>query len=245
MSGRPQSREPKTSRPVRSPNPETIELSRHLLRAQEEERKRISRELHDETGQALMVLRFYVTLLADAGTDELRNKVQEAIDVLDRTIEGLRRIIERLSPRPLEEFGLMAAIRKEARDVSRQTGMKTEVTLPEQIDNLDHETEIAIYRSVQEALHNIAKHSQANSFKVDIQDQGLELRLSVEDNGVGFSRRKNVHAKQFGLIGMKERATALGGTVHIRTRKGAGTRVIVTLPTANKTASNKRTTSLK
>jgi signal transduction histidine kinase len=201
--------------------------------------------LHDETGQALMVLRFYVTLLADAGTGELRNKVQEAIDVLDRTIEGLRRIIERLSPRPLEEFGLVAAIRKEARDVSRQTGMKTEVTLPEQIDNLDHETEIAIYRSVQEALHNIAKHSQANSFTVDIQDQGSELRLSVEDNGVGFSRRKNTHAKQFGLIGMKERATALGGTVRIRSRKGAGTRVTVTLPTANKTASSKRSHSLK
>lgn len=242
VAGKPPLRESRTSRPLRSTNLDTTELSRHLLRAQEEERKRISRELHDETGQALMVLRFYVTMLAQTeNAEQLGKKVQEALGILDRTIEGVRRIIGRLSPRALEELGCFAAIRKEARDVSRQTGMKAEVTLPEQIQNVTHETEIAIYRSVQEALHNIAKHSQAKNFKVQIHDKDQSLHLLVEDDGVGFSRKNDSRAGRFGLIGMKERAAALGGTVRIQSRKGAGTRVNVTLPADNKAAAKKRT----
>src|SRR6478735_2482545 len=86
---------------------EPSELSRHLLKVQEEERRRISRELHDETGQALMVLRFQLEMLAsNVKNQEQKDMVQESLDVLDRTIEGLRRIIARLSPRVLEEFGL-------------------------------------------------------------------------------------------------------------------------------------------
>jgi signal transduction histidine kinase len=141
----------------------------------------------------------------------------------------------------LEELGCVAAIRKEVRDVSRQTGMKAEVTLPEQIQNVTHETEIAIYRSVQEALHNIAKHSQARNFKVQIHDKDQSLQLSVEDDGVGFSSKSNSRAEGFGLVGMKERAAALGGTVRIHSRKGAGTRVTVTLPADSKPAAKKRT----
>src|SRR5437763_13124277 len=129
--------------------PEVLELSRHLVQAQEEERKRISRELHDEAGQGLMVLRLYLgTLVSESPNPELRMKIEEAMSMLDLTSGDLRRIIARLSPRMLEELGLMAAIRKEARELSKSTGMRPRLILPG-FGELDHEIEIALYRSVQ------------------------------------------------------------------------------------------------
>ena len=108
--------------------PEVSELSRHLLRAQEKERKRISRELHDGTGQGLMVLRLYLAMLASDGqSPESRAKIQEALQLLDHTVEDLRRIISRLSPRVLEEMGLLAAIRKEVLELAKNTGMRFEL----------------------------------------------------------------------------------------------------------------------
>src|SRR5262244_1526469 len=112
--------------------PETGELSRHLLKVQEEERRRISRELHDETGQALMVLRFQLEMLAGENESrEVAGKIREALELLDRTIEGLRRTIARLSPRVLEEFGLSTAIRRQAQLLAKHTGMKASLELPE------------------------------------------------------------------------------------------------------------------
>ena len=129
------------------------DLSRQLLNAQEEERRRISRELHDETGQGLMVLRFQLEMLAsDAKGQEDKAKIQESLELLDRTIEGLRRTIARLSPRVLEELGLLAGIRREAQVVSRHMGIEGDLQLPEEIQPLSRELEVAIYRSVQEAI---------------------------------------------------------------------------------------------
>ena len=209
------------------------DLSRHLVRAQEAERKRISRELHDGAGQGLMVLRLYLGLLgAETRDRESQIKVQEALGLLDRTIEDLRRIIGRLSPRTLEELGLLAAIRKEAREVSRSTSIKASLGLPKELDELDHETELAIYRCVQEALHNIAKHSRAQNFAVRLKLAGDLLRLTVEDDGIGFSPRRSPRGV-FGLWGMRERIAALGGTVRIRSGPGKGTQIRVTLPSGH------------
>jgi signal transduction histidine kinase len=206
------------------------ELSLHLLRAQEEERKRISRELHDETGQGLMVLRLYLSMVAsECGTPEAESKVQEAMAMLDRTIGDLRRIIARLSPRTLDELGLMAAIRKEARELTKNTGIKGKLFLPENLNGVDHEFEVGVYRAVQEALHNVAKHSQAQNCEVRLELQQGELQLLIEDDGVGFSRTDS-HRDSFGLWGMRERIAALGGTVRVRSRNGRGTRVRVMLP---------------
>lgn len=205
-------------------------LSRRLLEAQEEERKRISRELHDGTGQSLMVLRFHLGMLADKQNAELTPKVTEALSVLDRIIEDVRRIIGRLSPRVLEELGLLAAIRKEARELSKRTGMEPHLELPGELVAVDRETEVAVYRLLQEALHNIAKHSHAAKFTVRLKRKAGSLCLQVEDDGVGFSLKAGSQSQNFGLTGMRERSAALGGKIRVRSSKGSGTTISASLP---------------
>jgi signal transduction histidine kinase len=207
------------------------ELSRHLLRAEEEERRRISRELHDGTGQGLMVLRLYLGMLAsESSTPESQAKIQEALKLLDHTVEDLRRLIARLSPRVLEEDGLLAAIRKSVRDLSRSTGLKARLELPRELRELDPELAVALYRSLQEALHNIAKHAQARNFAVLVDCSEDSISLRIEDDGVGFSGRRHSRSGTFGLLGMKQRIAALGGKVRICSRKGRGAGVKITVP---------------
>lgn len=209
---------------------DAAEVSRHLLKGEEEERRRISRELHDETGQALMVLRFQLEMLAsNVKNQEQKDMVQESLDVLDRTIEGLRRIIARLSPRVLEEFGLLAAIRRHAQLLASQTRMKARVDLPGEIAAMDHDIEVALYRSAQEALHNIAKHSRARNFVVRLSAAGSEIHLEIEDDGTGVLTRAPDDGG-YGLTGMRERAVALGGSMTIESRRGRGTQIRIVLP---------------
>jgi signal transduction histidine kinase len=219
------------ARHASSPATQVSELSHHLLRAQEGERRRISRELHDGTGQGLMVLRLYLGMLAtESSTPESQAKIHEALKLLDHTIEDLRRIIGRLSPRVLEEMGLLAAIRKSVRDVSRRTGLKAQLELPKALGELDREVEIALYRSLQEALHNIAKHAHAQNISVHMQFRDHSICLLVEDDGIGFSGGRRSRSLAFGLFGMKQRIAALGGKVRISSRKGDGTRIKITIP---------------
>jgi signal transduction histidine kinase len=151
------------------------ELSAHLLRVQEEERKRISRELHDETGQALMVIRLYLGMLdSDLTSLSGKAKVAETLDVVDRTILGIRRIIGKLSPLVLQELGLTAAIRKEAKDLEKVQGVETRVAIPDEVGRFSAETETALYRIVQEALHNVAKHAQASRVNI-VMDRREEI----------------------------------------------------------------------
>ncbi len=210
------------------------ELSAHLLRVQEDERKRISRELHDETGQALMVIRLYLGMLEGAVTQRTaKNKIRETLEVVDRTIEGIRRIIGRLSPLVLQELGLIAAIRKEAKDLARNTGVKARVVVPVEVGRLAPETEAAIYRIVQESLHNVAKHAQARSVSVQVTRDSDLIRLCIEDDGVGIaSTRSNSRGNSFGLAGIKERVGMLGGKIRVTSAKGKGTRIDITVPAA-------------
>lgn len=216
---------------VSAETPQSAELSRQLLKAQEEERGRLSRELHDETGQGLMVLRFYLEMLAsETRRTEHKIKIQECLDLLDRTIEGLRRTIARLSPRVLEELGLIAAIRREAQFVIKQSRLQAHLDLPHELGELDHDLEVALYRSVQEALHNIVKHAHARNFFVRFSTSKERIALEIEDDGIGFSPRSS-RQKGFGLTGMRERVAALGGSVKVRSQTAKGTCIRISFPT--------------
>lgn len=207
------------------------DLSGHLLRVQEEERKRISRELHDETGQALMVIRLYLGML-EAGVKgrNVKAKIRETVEVVDRTIEGIRRIIGKLSPLVLQELGLIAAIRKEAKDLTKNTGVKARVLISEEVGRLAPATEQAIYRVVQEALHNVGKHAQAKSVVVQVSRESQTVHVSVEDDGIGIQPRSNSRGHSFGLAGIKERIAAMGGITRVVSAKGKGTRIEIVVP---------------
>lgn len=210
------------------------ELSGHLLRAQEEERKRISRELHDETGQALMVIRLYLGMLeSTVGTRSARTKIRETLAVVDRTIEGIRRIIGRLSPLVLQELGLIAAVRKEAKDLAKSTGVKARVNVASDFGRLPAALETAIYRVVQEALHNVAKHASATNATIDMARDGECVRLIIEDDGVGITVKPNPARQTFGVAGMRERIATLGGKMKITSSRGKGTRIEVNAPIIN------------
>ncbi|MBV9670902.1 MAG: sensor histidine kinase, partial [Acidobacteriales bacterium] len=210
-----------------------VELSAHLLKAQEEERKRISRELHDETGQALMVIRLYLGMLENTLTARTaKNKVRETVEVVDRTIEGIRRIISKLSPLVLQELGLTAAIRKEAKDLAKTTGIRVKVLVPNEYDRFAPEAETAIYRVVQEALHNIAKHAQAKSVTIKLTRENDLVKLWVQDDGVGMTEKPDRRGHSFGLAGIKERVASLGGNVLITSERGSGTRLEISVPTS-------------
>jgi signal transduction histidine kinase len=209
-----------------------VELSGHLLKVQEDERKRISRELHDETGQSLMVIRLYLGMLEKSLTGRTaKGKVRETVGVVDRTIEGIRRIIGRLSPLVLQELGLIAAIRKEAKDLAKSTGVKARVAVSEDVGRLMPEIETAIYRVVQEALHNVAKHSQAKSVNIQMSRDDGRVILLIEDDGVGIGKPPGKSERQtFGLAGIRERISMLSGKVRVVSAKGKGTRIEVMVP---------------
>jgi signal transduction histidine kinase len=207
------------------------ELSAHLLRVQEEERKRISRELHDETGQALMVIRLYLGMMESSITARsARAKIRETVEVVDRTIEGIRRIIGKLSPLMLQELGLVAAIRKEAKLLAKTTGVKTRVLISEDVGRLAPGAEQAIYRVVQEALHNVGKHARARNVIVQVMREDERVHVVVEDDGIGIQSRPNARNQSFGLAGMKERIAVLGGISRVISAKGKGTRIEITVP---------------
>ena len=207
------------------------ELSAHLLRAQEEERKRISRELHDATGQQLMVIRLYLGMVdgSEAISPDMRKKIGETVEVVDQTIEGIRRIIAKLSPLVLEELGLIAAIRKEAKDFTKRTGVRTRVAVSENVGRLSSQTETAVYRVVQEALHNVAKHAQAKNVTLQMARENDVISLAIQDDGIGISQVPVV-GQNFGLSGMTERVAMLGGTAKVVSAKSKGTRIEVKVP---------------
>jgi signal transduction histidine kinase len=209
------------------------DLSGHLLRVQEEERKRISRELHDETGQALMVIRLYLGMMETGITARnVRGKIRETVEVVDRTIEGIRRIIGKLSPLVLQELGLVAAIRKEAKDFAKNTGVKARVLISEDVGRLAPGTEQAIYRVVQEALHNVAKHAKASNVTVQVVRENQQVQVIVEDDGIGIQPRTGVkeQPQSFGLAGIKERIAMLGGVSRVVSAEGKGTRIEINVP---------------
>lgn len=206
--------------------------SASAFRAQEAERRRISRELHDEVGQGLMTLRLYLGALVEAANPELRSQAQDALTSLDMTIDGLRRIISRLSPRPLQELGLLGAIRREAHFVSRQKGMKAHLELPKSLRHLDAEVETAVYRSVQEGLHNVAKHSAARTFRIRLELSEHVLNLEIDDDGSGLSVKARNSSRTFGVAGMRERIEELGGRLQIYTQKTGGTSLRIEVPVA-------------
>ena len=206
-------------------------------RAQEEERKRISHELHDDTIQALVVLSRQLDALAsgDKGlSEEKRLRLEELWKQTDNILRGVRRLSQDLRPAALDRLGLLPAVEWLASEVKEYSGISTKVNVVGEGRRLPEEVEIALFRISQEALRNVWRHSGATSAEITIEFDENKVRITVSDNGKGFELPENVGdlAKngKLGLAGMQERAQLIGGVLTVKSETGKGSSITVEMP---------------
>jgi len=208
-------------------------LGEHMLKVEEEERRRISRELHDEVGQAMLVVRLYLEMLQqdlDRHAPQLVAKVAEVLGLIDGTIRDMRRLIAALSPTVLEQLGLEAALRHFVTGFSRSFPIHVRLKLA-RLGPLPRDTEIMLYRLVQECFTNVIKHSKAENVLLAVHRSDGRLHLRVEDDGIGFNLdQASLKRGSFGLTGMGERVALLGGQMQITTRKHEGAKIDIQIP---------------
>jgi signal transduction histidine kinase len=214
-------------------NREDLErLSARLVSAQEDERRNLARELHDEVGQALTAMKMDIGVALRAEQEpRIRDALHEARDIAETTLRGVRDLSQLLHPSMLDDFGLPATVTAYLRNFSQRTGIRAQ--LAETIDDrLSPAAEVCVYRIVQEALSNVGQHSGATACTVSLSAGVATLQLVIEDNGRGLGAAvATLSARRgLGLVGMRERAQTLGGTFVIGNRAGGGTRIAVTLP---------------
>ena len=211
-------------------------LRRRLVAAQEDERRNVARELHDEIGQELTALRF--SLEAARGKSEADSwpVIESAIETTDRLIESLRDLSLSLRPAILDDLGLIPAIESLIRRLAEQGMVDVKFEHIDEIDRFDSETETALYRVVQEGLTNVARHAETGTAKLSITTMDSTVAVSVEDEGTGFEPNTVLDSPgSSGLAGMRERVELLGGKLVVESSPGNGTRLKAELPAARPT----------
>lgn len=207
------------------------ELSAKLLRAHEEERRALSRELHDEAGQSFSAILLETENLLDVAQGAAAQAHLESIRGLaQRGMAETRNMALLLRPSMLDDFGLLPALHWQAKETAKRTGLRVNVSALELPRDLPEEHKTCIYRIVQEALNNTAKHAQASSAQVRLQWKEGEIDLTVQDDGTGFDAER---VRGLGLLGMEERVHHLGGAFAVDSHAGRGTLLRIHLPVAD------------
>ena len=203
-------------------------LLRHATTAQEEERKRLARELHDETGQALTSILLRLKVLQDeTDLEVIQDRLNGLRYLTSQTLEEVRRLSVDLRPAALDDLGLVPALRGCVQRYAERSDVEMVFSAPTALARLSPEVEIILYRAVQEGLTNIVRHARARHASVSVERCGTTLRLLVVDDGVGFTYDASTGN---GLAGMRERVLMAGGTLSIASQPGAGTRILIELP---------------
>jgi signal transduction histidine kinase len=210
-------------------------LSGRLMEIQEEERTRLSRELHDEIGQTLATLRMELSRaesLTARNGHEIRERLARARDLAERTVRTVRNISLLLRPSLLDDLGLAPALQWQAEDFSRRSGIPCTFDESGLDESLPEALRTCVYRILQESLHNCEKHSRASIVHIRVRQTPTQLTLEALDDGLGFQENQDrpVGSTGLGLLGMRERAVALGGHLDIHSESGLGTRLVLTLP---------------
>jgi signal transduction histidine kinase len=204
--------------------------------AQEDERRRLARELHDGLGQVLTAIKFSIEILEDAPnlTAQDRERLSDIRAQLEAAMKEVREISSNLMPSVLEDFGLSPALESLCHQTAKSTGLTVRFQTQGVVERLPSSVETGLYRIAQEALTNAAKHAEATEVEVQLFTRDRSLWLTVEDDGKGFDVEggnvRRTTPGRIGLVSMKERVAALGGILTIETRPGAGTEILVELP---------------
>lgn len=208
-------------------------LSRHLQSVREEEKARIAREVHDELGSTLTALRMDLDWMAarlPAGMEPLREKRSAMVKLVEAAVAATRKIVTDLRPSILDDLGLAAAVRWQATEFQKHTGVPIEVVAPDEDGPIQRETALALFRIFQETLTNVARHAKATRVWVDLTSSEAGYVLKVRDDGAGMSEKDLVKATSHGVRGMRERAQQFGGDVSVSSQPGRGTTLIASVP---------------
>jgi signal transduction histidine kinase len=208
-------------------------LSARLVNAQESERRALSRELHDEVGQSLSAvlveLRNLSSGLGVRSMEQTRGHVETVKVLVEGSVRVVRNMALLLRPSMLDDLGLIPALKWQARECAKRTAMNVTVAAEVDSDDLPDEYKTCVYRVVQEALHNCARHSHATTVRIRVEQEAGRLILVIQDDGQGFDVR---HMRGLGLLGIQERVAGLGGQSSVHSMPGEGTILSVELPLA-------------
>jgi signal transduction histidine kinase len=211
-------------------------LSARLIHAQEEQRRNVARELHDQLGQELTALRLNLNALKARSAENqcVQEQIEKLETIAQRLDQDLDFLVWELRPTVLDDFGLRAALARHTEDWSKMNGVRAELhSTGLNGDRLPPEVETTLFRAAQEALNNVAKHARASRVDVILERRLNQVALIVEDDGIGFDPSDESAVEQrVGLAGMRERAALVGGTVHVESAPGKGTTVFVRAPIA-------------
>jgi PAS domain S-box-containing protein len=212
-------------------------LSRRLFEVQEEERKRLARDLHDDVGQALTALKIQLESLARPGGELApRSRVDEIVDTVQHTLERVRQLSLSLRPPQLDDLGLAAALRSHLDRQARVAGLQAHFEAEDAPPALAPDAETACFRVAQEAINNVLRHARARNLWVRLFTAGGCLAISVRDDGRGFEldsvRARAANGASLGLVGMEERMALAGGSFELRSSPGQGTVLLATFPMA-------------
>jgi signal transduction histidine kinase len=230
------------TRRLRDRTAELKRLSARMIQYHEDERRRLSRELHDETAQVFSALKLQLGLLgerADVGRGAAGD-LERAQSLVDEGMRSIRNVTEKLRPAVLDELGLIAAMRSIIDDFTERCGLGVEANLPEQGPALDGDVELALYRGLQESLTNVLRHARARRVSVALGQRSGRITLRVEDDGRGMNASVTLdgleRAGRMGLAGMRDRVEALGGALALEPGEEGGTVVLISLPVSTEVA---------
>ena len=215
----------------------TVELARlstRMVEQHEDERRRLSRELHDETAQVFSAVKMELGVLREKVQPAQAAKLDQVLDLIDTGIHSIRNVTNDLRPSLLDDLGLLPALRSLVADFAERSGIRAALAAPTTMPPLSREAELALFRALQEALSNVLRHADARSVDIGISVDAGGVRLEVSDDGRGLPQEMSPDrlevAGHMGLAGMRERITALGGTVRLRRGSGAGALLEVLVP---------------
>jgi signal transduction histidine kinase len=222
-------------------------LSRQLLLAQEEERKKISRELHDEIAQTLTGINIRLASLkteATVNTKGLQKKISSTQRLVEKSVDIVHRFARELRPAVLDDLGLIPALHSFMKSFAKRTGVRASLTAFAAVEQLDTAKRTVLFRVAQEALTNVARHAQASRVEVSIQKLPDGVCMKIKDDGKSFNIKRASHAnggKHLGLLGMRERLEMVGGSFGVESAPGKGTTVQAQIPLTNHRAWGRKT----
>jgi signal transduction histidine kinase len=212
------------------------DLSHHMLTVQEDERKRISRELHDVIAQNLMVINVHLALLmriATADPGSIPQQIARTLAIVGKAVESVHHFARELRPTLLDDLGLITALQEHLKEYMANTGIRVSLKASSNIDQTAGTARTVLYRIAQEALSNVARHSKASSAEISIESLDEAILMKITDYGQGFQPDEKSGSKKrnrLGLIGMRERIEMIGGTFRVDSAPGGPTTVLVEIP---------------